>query len=519
MPRPGPRPYECVRRAWHSDRHQPIRGSIIQQIFRVVQERHSVVTKKNREWQQKLPIVVFKSEEIMYSKSNSEAEYMDPETLWDRLNDAIDTIIRRDETAETGQFLPPCVEAALNLGCTAERASRSQRNTNPRSYLSPRNQEPQCVPPKVFSRSTNEQNSNSSLPFRPANQPTFLRPSNVNSPGLASDFDRPVMPSINNLGASSSEKNVIISADVGSVYPLYYGTDIQPEVSPMVFQKPQRNVIVGKPIYQSIAEPAEISGFPRLFPCGRDDIQEKLCQADYRDNTRKVPELDCDLSLRLGLSANSRLQLEQVQTGCLGDIRPSDNSHERDRFKLMSTSKGKEFTFFPTESASGPSGLHRARENLEVYGHNAEKLFRKPKMPVRLSDGFQQRDEFEVVSTSKDKEFPFFLAESANSPSGLQTGPANLEGEGQNAETLPRKRKMPFHNNMELGQFMWQDELTLNRFSGQMKRPEIWTALPNLCLHLVYVRGRGTLDTRKFKLLAAFPWICIAEKKGLYCYI
>ncbi|MCI18602.1 hypothetical protein A2U01_0039757, partial [Trifolium medium] len=23
MPRPGPRPYECVRRAWHSERHQP----------------------------------------------------------------------------------------------------------------------------------------------------------------------------------------------------------------------------------------------------------------------------------------------------------------------------------------------------------------------------------------------------------------------------------------------------------------------------------------------------------------
>lgn len=48
MPRPGPRPYECVRRAWHSDRHQPMRGSIIQQIFRVVRERHSVVTKKEQ---------------------------------------------------------------------------------------------------------------------------------------------------------------------------------------------------------------------------------------------------------------------------------------------------------------------------------------------------------------------------------------------------------------------------------------------------------------------------------------
>lgn len=99
MPRPGPRPYECVRRAWHSDRHQPMRGSITQQIFRyflgancilcvllnfvickvlticlirVVIERHSVVTKKNREWQQKLPVVVLKAEEIMYSKANSE---------------------------------------------------------------------------------------------------------------------------------------------------------------------------------------------------------------------------------------------------------------------------------------------------------------------------------------------------------------------------------------------------------------------------------------------------------------
>lgn len=108
MPRPGPRPYECVRRAWHSDRHQPMRGSIIQQIFRfwvvlnladslrfdcvflvlvlfvhfgelhtmclirVVNENHSPATKKNKEWQEKLPIVVLKAEEIMYSKANSE---------------------------------------------------------------------------------------------------------------------------------------------------------------------------------------------------------------------------------------------------------------------------------------------------------------------------------------------------------------------------------------------------------------------------------------------------------------
>lgn len=35
---------------------------------------------------------------------------MNPDTLWDRLNDAVNTIIRRDETTETGDLLPPCVE-------------------------------------------------------------------------------------------------------------------------------------------------------------------------------------------------------------------------------------------------------------------------------------------------------------------------------------------------------------------------------------------------------------------------
>lgn len=41
-------------------------------LIRAVQESHSPVTKKNKEWQEKLPIVVLKAEEIMYSKANSE---------------------------------------------------------------------------------------------------------------------------------------------------------------------------------------------------------------------------------------------------------------------------------------------------------------------------------------------------------------------------------------------------------------------------------------------------------------
>lgn len=108
MPRPGPRPYECVRRAWHSERHHAMRGTLIQEmfrlvaarllllllllptslasllllvvivpclcLFRVVNDLHGSATKKNKEWQEKLPIVVLKAEEIMYSKANSEVD-------------------------------------------------------------------------------------------------------------------------------------------------------------------------------------------------------------------------------------------------------------------------------------------------------------------------------------------------------------------------------------------------------------------------------------------------------------
>lgn len=47
-------------------------------MFRLVHENHTPGTKKNREWQEKLPVVVLKSEEIMYSKANSEVHMFCP---------------------------------------------------------------------------------------------------------------------------------------------------------------------------------------------------------------------------------------------------------------------------------------------------------------------------------------------------------------------------------------------------------------------------------------------------------
>ena len=79
-------------------------------MIRVINEVHSSVTKKNKEWKKKLPLVVLRAEEIMYSKANSEGflvsfsvlhllflvvpsvifcfvllkvEYMNLDTLWD----------------------------------------------------------------------------------------------------------------------------------------------------------------------------------------------------------------------------------------------------------------------------------------------------------------------------------------------------------------------------------------------------------------------------------------------------
>ncbi|CAA7025418.1 unnamed protein product [Microthlaspi erraticum] len=203
MPRPGPRPYDCIRRAWHSDRHQPMRGLLIQEIFRIVCEIHSQSTKKNTEWQEKLPVVVLRAEEIMYSKANSEAEYMDMKTLLDRTNDAINTIIRLDEATETGEFLKPCIEAALHLGCTPRRATRSQRNINPRCYLS---QDSTTNLDSIFMKPNS---------FAPKNLPVLRSPrekcpvsSKYSTYPLCYSFQVPSLPSSNNVTDScKSSKN------------------------------------------------------------------------------------------------------------------------------------------------------------------------------------------------------------------------------------------------------------------------------------------------------------------------
>lgn len=306
MPRPGPRPYECVRRAWHSDRHQPIRGSLIKEIFRIANEIHNPATKKNKEWQEKLPIVVLKAEEILYSKANSEAEYMDLKTLRDRANDAINTIIRRDGSSElTGEFLQPCIEAALHLGCIPRRASRSQRNNHPRGYLTG----------NVALGNANEGNpriTSSVAPhysnFLGKESPNFVMP--INS---CISKEMPFLPSQKCLPLEPS-----FPSKPFPFYPLYYGFYSQPIQS-------QQKLGALLPTSSSINEDHQLQmRVPQKHSFCRDENKMEVL--------KNPPKIECDLSLRLGIGS--------MHNGVKNNIIASQQESKEGLFSLYGESNG-----------------------------------------------------------------------------------------------------------------------------------------------------------------------------------
>ncbi|XVE97420.1 hypothetical protein REPUB_Repub03eG0017800 [Reevesia pubescens] len=296
MPRPGPRPYVCERRAWHSDRHQPMRGSLIQEIFRVVNGVHSSATKKNKEWLEKLPIVVFKVEEIMYCKANSEAEYLDLKTLPDRTNDAINIIIKRDESTETGKLLQPCIEAALNLGCTARRTLRSQRNCNPGCYLNRGTQEAENTAQGNLTCNSHCLASYSS----------FMKPTTMNVTHLGSESLKYIAQNSNcttNKFSFASENGSLprnnqcvplekYPPNLYSVYPLFYGNHLK-------FEELQHGFGIFPKSVSKTVEPAKVGVIHNLFSSDVNS-SNKMNQTEAKKTSNNPHEIACDLSLRLG---------------------------------------------------------------------------------------------------------------------------------------------------------------------------------------------------------------------------
>ncbi|MQM06180.1 hypothetical protein Taro_039001 [Colocasia esculenta] len=372
MPRPGPRPYECVKRAWHSDRHQPVRGSLIREIFRIANEIHSPATRKNKEWQEKLPSVVLKAEEIMYSKANSEGEYVDLRTLWERANDAVDTIIRRDDVNESGDLLQPCIEAALTLGCIPRRASRSQRHSNPRCYLTSSPEEAAKPPPASHTML----HSN-----RPQMGPAayLLQSPLLGCPGSLQDCrtqSTPWMPgpssaphgchlemaypsaalSINQneaLPASCTAfryrsddsplckqgktmLETLKQATMGRVYPLYYATITQNVESCSSFLEPVgsscNGVTVGSAPCGSSVRELDV----QVFPGDGNGYTTLNDPSNLRDVSESTANAECDLSLHLGLPSTIPLAADE---GWVPEVEDMGSSSSLDGSKFHEPSQ------------------------------------------------------------------------------------------------------------------------------------------------------------------------------------
>ncbi|OIV99901.1 hypothetical protein TanjilG_26239 [Lupinus angustifolius] len=410
MPRPGPRPYECLRRAWHSERHQPLRGSIIQQIFRVVNDAHSPATKKNKEWQEKLPVVVLKAEEILYSKAISEEEYLNVDTLWERLNDAINTIIRIDQTTETGDLLPPCVEAALNLGCKPVRTPRSDRHSNPRTYLAPRTQQPPPPgPPKPaggnplnYTKVTNS--TVSGIPASDSKQHARQNSRIVGSRNYPFSDSFPSGQHQQPLRIETKS-----SMDLGSVYPLYYGNEAkEPQLRTTNLEKTcSETIFVGRPVMTPVPE---ASGIGRIdnFPYGRfQHAPNRIAKETAVGTHQELPDRLCDLSLRLGQSLHPTMSRKGSLAYEMDDVGIGASQDSR-KWNHLSNQKNKELCFYPRETGYGAvDSANYTKYNAEGEDQNLEATLRKRKAPA--------------VNSEEDGQFCRYLGLSSSVPSNQFT--------------------------------------------------------------------------------------------------
>ncbi|KAJ6373133.1 hypothetical protein OIU76_027463 [Salix suchowensis] len=357
--------------------------------LRLVNEVHCSATKKNKEWQEKLPVVVLKAEEIMYSKANSEAEYMDLKTLWDRANDAINTIIRRDESLETGELLQPCIEAALNLGCTPRRASRSQRNCNLRFYLSPGTQESNTLSPAAVHNAILANHISNSHCLHDYSTIMNSAPSGSESQDLAgkgNDTSNSFLFRTDSIPASNVNRCLPFEnyriPSLCSVYPLYYGSFLEPQLGCGALPKTVPGTV----------EPVKVVAVQNFFPCN-EDTPARTSQVDHKDCSLQPQEIGCDLSLRLGslLAPVPSAKTKQIKDAKHG---VHDCSQEGGKFDDWMPQMD-ELSFFPTVNVVDPLVSHssKSREHIIVdvtmkkrklvFDHHVEdqQFLWQPKLP------------------------------------------------------------------------------------------------------------------------------------------
>lgn len=277
-----------------------------------------------------------------------------------------------------------CCSAALNLGCIPVRASRSQRHTNPRTYLTPRAQEPSSAATRVLDRISDER-CPQLLPLHSGNQLSFARGPVANSTNFLSESNTHVNRNNNNLaaprGLALSPENVVsghnqatvmdinASLNFGSVYPLYYGKHYRTEEYQSGPQFPENvhseTIYVGTPVI-----PPAATAEPTTRDC--------FTRADAMDSQENEREAECDLALRLGQVSHPFGRTEKNVATETEDV-SSTSSQEVGKVNDMRQLMNREFSFFPGKSACDPFESSSRMWNLGDEDQNLEAAVRKGK--------------------------------------------------------------------------------------------------------------------------------------------
>lgn len=290
-----------------------------------------------------------------------------------------------------------CCLAALNLGCIPVRASRSQRHSNPRTYLTPRPPE-SSLPPRMVDKSIDEQRPRSS-PLHSTRQLSFARSTTNVNPALPvsestyhaiGNNNHPTPRNYAFLPENISPRaNKMIKMDssipqkLGTVFPLYYGTQYQREDPQIKEDKNSTTIFVGKPVGTSIPSSSEAGVFPNVvsFP-GPDTASKRIISPDYGERRKRQNAAECDLSLRLGPSTDLCTSTDR---GSASETEDAGSSSQQVEFSDLSLqkNKNKEFCFFPEKSSSGdPYGSCSSKWFTDGECQN---IIRNPKPPIGAS--------------------------------------------------------------------------------------------------------------------------------------
>ncbi|KAA0064918.1 uncharacterized protein E6C27_scaffold82G002360 [Cucumis melo var. makuwa] len=307
-----------------------------------------------------LPVVVLKAEEILYSKANSEAEYMDFSTLKNRLLDAINTIIRLDESSETGDFLQPCIEAALNLAAHPEKLHEANETMClPTISVLGIRRLPACLRLPCLAKHENNGSRNSGFglkSFLPAHNFTSEKFSALSSPhGLIENALPPTK---------------------FSVYPLYYGNGVQWQGQRSHFSIAPRPVATCLDSTNGGMENIRTSGTMLANGIAQSEVISSLASP-------------CDLALRLGPLSDSSSSCKNKIPLRVFKVGGSSSSREETKTEDCSQVMERKLPLFPRRNAYGLSEHNTWGNSIEDEFVYAETRMRKRK--ADFSDSLKER--------------------------------------------------------------------------------------------------------------------------------